>query len=1031
MVEVGASCTGVTDAYELQYSGRVNEVTPVFKYRSRRSGLRVVVAQVEGPLVSGFFCVATEANDDDGLPHTLEHLIFMGSEDYPFKGVLDLVANRCLSSGTNAWTDTDHTCYTMTTAGSDGFLKLMPLYLDHILYPTLKESAYITEVHHVNGSGEDVGVVYCEMQARENTGESRTHLEMLRAMYPGGCGYKSETGGIMENLRSSTSHGKVKNYHSEFYRPENLYLIVTGMVEPSEVLARLQKFEDKIDSKCTRSSYARPWQSPVPPLLETVEKTVSYPCDDEESGMVVMAWRGPLAKEQKRLSALLVLMEYLTYTSVSPMQRDFVELEEPYANDISYSIIENSESCFYFHFDNVPLGKLQEISPRLLTLFENLSQKKEMIDMKRMKSIIHRQILEAMSALEDAPHSYIAFHIIGEFLYGNTLDDMTSRLNQIDFFRQLETEPQDYWVDLLTSVFIGKKYVLILGQPSHELMERMSEAEKDRTEKQRTDLGPNGLETYDQQLKQAIEENERPAPPEMLTCVDVPDVGSIQFHCLKPSSNHGPPTAQSDCQFPLHQLPFTFQLDDITTNFVTISVLMDTDSVPYDLKPYLPLFLELILESPVERNGAVVPFEEVVTELAADTLSYSSSLGVGGSRFSCGNFSNVVMLTLKVEMDKYRKAVQWLRQLLYDVVFTEERMKIVANKMVNDVARMKRDGGTVVQAIMREINFSKGCNYHVSSMLRQHAFLSKLLESVEKNGEEKNKHLESLRKLREIVTRPSVLRVHMAAHVSRLIRHCDSFDPVEVWLKEFLPTGVATDGERPRFKLDGEFVKSDEMCPERSIIVGVGSVESNYLIQTAPGIRNFQDPDIPALRVCLSYLTQLEGPMWKQIRGLGLSYSYSLYIKHETGLIYFSLFKSTQLVEAFRQAKKLVDSLVDGSAELSDVELESAKSSLIFEIIEEEKTPANASLESMLSYFRGIPHDYSRSIIQRIPGVTKEDVRRVGRKYLASLFDPTKSRVAICCHPKKVEEISSAFENSLGRKFKVVESLEEAFLTEF
>lgn len=49
-------------------------------------------------------CLATEAHDDDGLPHTLEHLIFLGSEDYPYKGVLDLVANRCLASGTNAWT---------------------------------------------------------------------------------------------------------------------------------------------------------------------------------------------------------------------------------------------------------------------------------------------------------------------------------------------------------------------------------------------------------------------------------------------------------------------------------------------------------------------------------------------------------------------------------------------------------------------------------------------------------------------------------------------------------------------------------------------------------------------------------------------------------------------------------------------------------------------------------------------------------------------------------------------------------------
>ena len=60
------------------------------------------------------------------------------------------------------------------------------------------------------------------MQGRENSGESRTHLEMLRAMYPGHCGYKSETGGIMKNLRESTSHQKVVNYHKEFYRPENL-----------------------------------------------------------------------------------------------------------------------------------------------------------------------------------------------------------------------------------------------------------------------------------------------------------------------------------------------------------------------------------------------------------------------------------------------------------------------------------------------------------------------------------------------------------------------------------------------------------------------------------------------------------------------------------------------------------------------------------------------------------------------------------------------------------------------------------------
>ena len=82
------------------------------------------------------------------------------------------------------------------------------------VFTTIQEAGYITEVHHVSGKGEDAGVVYCEMQGRENSGESLTSLAMLRNMYPGHCGYKSETGGIMENLRTSTSHEKVRGEFS-------------------------------------------------------------------------------------------------------------------------------------------------------------------------------------------------------------------------------------------------------------------------------------------------------------------------------------------------------------------------------------------------------------------------------------------------------------------------------------------------------------------------------------------------------------------------------------------------------------------------------------------------------------------------------------------------------------------------------------------------------------------------------------------------------------------------------------------------
>ncbi|KAJ1512356.1 hypothetical protein HMI55_006266, partial [Coelomomyces lativittatus] len=77
------------------------------KYQSHQSGLQVFFADVDAPVVHAYLAVATEECNnliDKGLPHTLEHLIFLGSENYPFKGVLDTLACKAFANGTNAWT---------------------------------------------------------------------------------------------------------------------------------------------------------------------------------------------------------------------------------------------------------------------------------------------------------------------------------------------------------------------------------------------------------------------------------------------------------------------------------------------------------------------------------------------------------------------------------------------------------------------------------------------------------------------------------------------------------------------------------------------------------------------------------------------------------------------------------------------------------------------------------------------------------------------------------------------------------------
>jgi len=73
-------------------------------------------------------------------------LVPTGSEKYPYNGALDKIGRRCFANDTCTVTGTDHKAYKVETAGGEGFCQILPVYIDHILYPTLTEAAFITWV---------------------------------------------------------------------------------------------------------------------------------------------------------------------------------------------------------------------------------------------------------------------------------------------------------------------------------------------------------------------------------------------------------------------------------------------------------------------------------------------------------------------------------------------------------------------------------------------------------------------------------------------------------------------------------------------------------------------------------------------------------------------------------------------------------------------------------------------------------------------------------------------------------------------
>ena len=265
------------------------------QYESQRTGMRVVVIDQPGPKVNGYFVLATEIHDDSGAPHTLEHLCFMGSRNYRYKGFLDKLATRVYSS-TNAWTATDHTAYTLDTAGWEGFARILPVYLEHVIAPTLTDEGCYTEVHHVDGSGNDAGVVYSEMQGVQNDAAELMDLAARRLIYPPGVGFRYETGGMMEQLRVLSAE-RIREFHREMYQPKNLCLIITGEVDQDNMLDILDKFEETILDviPSPEAPFKRPWvdSKQAPPLAKSTIQRVEFPEEDESFGEIEIRFIGP------------------------------------------------------------------------------------------------------------------------------------------------------------------------------------------------------------------------------------------------------------------------------------------------------------------------------------------------------------------------------------------------------------------------------------------------------------------------------------------------------------------------------------------------------------------------------------------------------------------------------------------------------------------------------------------------------------------------------------------------------------------
>ncbi|MCJ1247440.1 hypothetical protein MMC30_004654 [Trapelia coarctata] len=968
------------------------------QYESQRTGMRVVVVDQKGPKVLGYFALATEIHDDSGAPHTLEHLCFMGSKSYPYKGVLDKLATRAYSN-TNAWTATDHTCYTLDTAGWAGFSQILPVYLEHVIVPTLTDSGCYTEVHHVDGEGHDAGVVYAEMQGVQNKQPEIMDLKTRRLMYPEGVGFRYETGGMMEQLRVLTSD-RIRQFHRDMYQPKNLCLIIVGEVHHDDLLAILDNFENTILEDIPKPDvpFKRPWvESNQPPRLrDSTVETVDFPEEDETSGEISISFFGPSCNDHLQMGALTILLTYLAASSVSTLENILVEKEQV-ASGVYYSWESRPDTVIQFTLSGVDATKLPEVEARFFEVLAEAATTE--LDMGYMQDCVIRHRRKLKSSAENGA-MFFTDSIIGSFLFGDS-----STLRKVADLKEFDI--LDKWAELQWRQFLKKwisdaPHITVLGKPSAAMSKRIKEEEEARIAKQKADLGEIGLKRLAEKLAAAKAENDKKIPRQMLERFQVPDTSSIHFistttarsgAARKPSTGHQNPI-QAIIDQDASKLPLFIHFEDIQSNFVQISVLIGTESIPIPLRPLLSVYLDNFFNSPVMRDGKRIEFEQVVMELEKDTVDYEMD-----SASSLGN-SEGLRVMIQVEADKYETAIRWVRCLMWDSIFDVTRIQAATVKLLADVPEEKRDGSSMTGSAAMMTNTAPEAIGRARDTLVKALYLKRVKNLLKSDPD---MVISQLEEIRHAIGQVSNFRVLVIANVEKLKR------PVSSW--ERLTAGRGT--SQPLAPIDTRLARLSNAGkhPGNLAYIIPMPIDSSFAYMVGKGPAELQDPQVPALMVAISYLDAVEGPLWTAVRGTGLAYGTYFSRAINSGHVTYTIFRSPDAFKAFAASKDVLQKFISGETSFDTLALEGAISSIVLEFANGQSTMSAAAQESFVrQVIRDLPNDWNDVILKRVRTVDVEEIKKAMKNILLPVLTPESANLFITC--------AAVMQENLVRDFK-------------
>lgn len=979
-------------------------------------------------------------------PPQLEHIVFLGSKRHPERGFLDTLACRCLGAGTNAYTANEYTCYTAATAGVEGFLHLLPAYLDHLLRPsrTADAAAFASEVYHCRPDGKEAGVVMSEMAAREHTEPDMMDRELRLALLAG-TPLAMESGGLCDSIRK-LSPRDIHAFHQRMYCGANVSVVIGASAEVPDhlFLEALASLLDEISSPSgfDRGTAAWPTELVLKPLPMLEKRFVEFPCADASMGSLSIGWRLPSTRETYSILAITVLLEWLCDFDASPLTQTFVMVEAPLASSVDHEMetyLDVSTVCLMLegieHLDedededentddeetenSAEPGAESEseresllcsgtVGTLVVDFLKSVVVSKSLPGgLESIHAALERHAEEHLIQIESDVHEFVPNAILDELIYGDRKASVigSGLRTELDLLHRLQAESADFWIDLVETFFVNAPRVEIYMVPAPSLAERLATAAKEQVEARKANhaAGSNADELLSTLSADGFPDE---ALPGQLNTEHVP---RIPYHV----STSAPGA-------------FFGQQVAVDTGLVHATIVFSTSCLSFSQRMCLPLLAELLLSMDLELDDGVrMPYMESSRAISEATVGTDHSGSWLGRLTSMG--CNGIGVNYAATTAKFEHATSLILRALFHGHVSGPRISSEAKNYDSDNIECMRDAATVrgaAAAVLPRVYSGTVTPAAVSDAELGSLFgRAPLIEFI---AEEYSRPKGRARVRRKIVqlfeSTLTSLREQPGSGIFVQIGARDPGSAMEVldsqWAQMWRPESVCESNCRsPMLRVEQSRLRSllgidHDVCRA----LAVPGTETSYFNLSVDCEVSQGHPEWPSLQILLELMSRDDGRLYNAVRGEGFAYDVSLSLNQWHGRLSLSISEASLPVYAWVASCKALEKfrkcLENGIDDIClRAEIATAKSSLLFGMLDSRATPQMIIASSLGGHVLGLEMGSiaDRTNEDSIERVDVDSLRTTFDRYLSPLLSRGSRLATLTGGPSTLGTVTKAF----------------------